>query len=676
MKNLKTLSLIATAIGLCATSHATTSYVKADATGQNNGTSWANAYTDLQTAIASNADTLWVANGMYKPTTTMNRTISFNFGSKKVFGGFIGVETLLSQRNYSTYQTKLSGDIGNAGINTDNSCHVVEVTAAQGLLDGFRIEGGNANIAASGNGTGGGLKMTGSASITSTIKNCLFTENFAFSGGAVANISEADVFLLNCRFENNQADQEGGALLVAPASSIGQTEVKDCIFYNNKAANGGSISLSGLVNIDRCTFSGNLADTGGAIYIPASPSRSILFMSNSLVVGNTAKYGGALYISDASNQAFNYAGVRYCTFSGNKSMNNSFALRFTMKSQLNNSIIWGNETGSSLQVNVPTGTNNNIIQDGANTINNTFAFDPLFINPGAAANAPFNADNYNYRCADASPAIDQGRALLTEIYDYDLNQDNRQFGVNPDLGCYEKTYCIVTLPGDIMVEGNDTTFCEGAAFSVKLTAPNGLAYNWSNGYTTDTSRVNTAGIYKVAVLNASGCRAIYSKTISLTPLPVPVIAQSNTTLTTGIFSTYQWIKGSTIIPGATSQTYTPTTSGTYKVKVINAGGCEGTSSSFNFTTLSIDEVNSQHSIHLYPNPAKDRFTLDLSALDGKVQAYVIYDIMGKIIMEQNKLSTIEQTLDVLLPESMANGTYIFKLYTTKEAYSLKFVVKR
>jgi hypothetical protein len=49
---------------------ATVIYVKWDAAGANNGTSWEDAYMDLQTAIgaAIDGDTIWVAGGTYKPT--------------------------------------------------------------------------------------------------------------------------------------------------------------------------------------------------------------------------------------------------------------------------------------------------------------------------------------------------------------------------------------------------------------------------------------------------------------------------------------------------------------------------------------------------------------------------------------------------------------------------------
>ena len=51
-------------------------YVKHDATGANDGSSWSNAYTDLHTAItgAPTSATIWVARGIYKPTQTIPLT--------------------------------------------------------------------------------------------------------------------------------------------------------------------------------------------------------------------------------------------------------------------------------------------------------------------------------------------------------------------------------------------------------------------------------------------------------------------------------------------------------------------------------------------------------------------------------------------------------------------------
>ncbi|MEZ4629517.1 MAG: hypothetical protein R2880_02145 [Deinococcales bacterium] len=79
-------------------------YVKADATGSNNGNSWANAYTRLQDALAvwdatTFPEGIWVAAGVYYPDegsglTDNDRALSFNLKEgMKLYGGFAGTES-------------------------------------------------------------------------------------------------------------------------------------------------------------------------------------------------------------------------------------------------------------------------------------------------------------------------------------------------------------------------------------------------------------------------------------------------------------------------------------------------------------------------------------------------------------------------------------------------------
>ena len=105
---------------------AATIFVRSTASGANNGTSWVNAYTSLQSALtaAVSGDEIWVAAGVYKPTATADRTISFALkNGVGVYGGFAGTETMRSQRNPNVNVTALSGDIGMGGVTTDNSYH-------------------------------------------------------------------------------------------------------------------------------------------------------------------------------------------------------------------------------------------------------------------------------------------------------------------------------------------------------------------------------------------------------------------------------------------------------------------------------------------------------------------------------------------------------------------------
>jgi hypothetical protein len=58
-----------------------------------------------------------------------------------IYGGFNGTETSLSQRDFETNITILSGDVGAVGDYTDNTYHVVTASGvdASAILDGFTI---------------------------------------------------------------------------------------------------------------------------------------------------------------------------------------------------------------------------------------------------------------------------------------------------------------------------------------------------------------------------------------------------------------------------------------------------------------------------------------------------------------------------------------------------------
>ena len=162
-------------------------YVKWNANGANNGTSWADAYTDLQSALsaATNGDEIWVAAGTYKPTTGTDRTLSFTLkNGVAIYGGFAGTETLLTQRDPAANVTVLSGAIGAAGI-ADNSYHVVTggSTDNTAVLDGFTVTAGNANGSFPYD-SGGGMYNENSSP---TLNNLIFDNNFANLGGGMYN---------------------------------------------------------------------------------------------------------------------------------------------------------------------------------------------------------------------------------------------------------------------------------------------------------------------------------------------------------------------------------------------------------------------------------------------------------------------------------------------------------
>ncbi|HCY82091.1 MAG TPA: hypothetical protein DHV22_11060, partial [Xanthomarina gelatinilytica] len=78
-------------------------YVNANASGTNDGTTWENAYANLQDALSdASGNVIWVAAGTYKPTTNNDQTIAFVVPNNvNLFGGFKGTETHINQRNWN-----------------------------------------------------------------------------------------------------------------------------------------------------------------------------------------------------------------------------------------------------------------------------------------------------------------------------------------------------------------------------------------------------------------------------------------------------------------------------------------------------------------------------------------------------------------------------------------------
>ena len=106
--------------------------------------------------------------------------------------------------------------------------------------------------------------------------------------------------------------------------------------------------------------------------------------------------------------------------------------------------------------------------------------------------------------------------------------------------------------------------------------------NW-NGSGGPFHIYNIAGTFDVKLKGCNvnfGCDSlIRSAYITVNPLPtMPVITYVNPNLVTSAgYSTYQWYRNGSILSGATSNSYTPSQTGNYTVKVTNAGGCNITS---------------------------------------------------------------------------------------------------
>ena len=276
---------------LCAPNSSDIIYVNLKATGENNGTSWADAFKDLQDAIdaASPGDQVWVAGGTYYPTKDRSGAVCSNSYATfyinkniEIFGGFAGVETNLTHRIIGLNKTILDGDIGIANQINDNAYHVVYIdgTSSQGnitesmILDGFIIQNGAANLQIFPYNSGGGIYMDGSGNGNSckpSIIHCDIQNNQASGGrcygGGVAhygsNGGTCSPGYIYCRFLNNATSRKGGAMYNEGGNGDSSPGIINCTFFNNSALESGgaiySLGTNGKCNpsIYNCIFKEN-----------------------------------------------------------------------------------------------------------------------------------------------------------------------------------------------------------------------------------------------------------------------------------------------------------------------------------------------------------------------------------------------------------------------------------
>ena len=343
-------------------------YVDLDATGgATNGSSWADAFLDLQDGIdlAVSGIEVWVAEGTYVPGA--NRSDSFATKSGvRVFGGFAGGETVRQQRDWSTQPTILSGEIGD-GAATNNCYHVVRAEGSNptAMLNGVTITRGYANGGPPDN-QGGGVRARGGGV---TLANVTLIDNYASSmGGGISTSTPGNVVAVNCSFVSNQAGLHGGGFYM-DANSGSPNMAVNCVFTGNSAYRGGGIGVEGQIWI----------------------SGSDPVLVNLSLSGNSAGgEGGGIFTNTTT---FNPPSAPVT---------------------IENSILWGN-TGTNPQIsywNTAPTVNYSIVQGGWTGVGtNNLSSDPSFTD----ADLRINLD---------SPAIDAGDSTAIPMDDMDLDEDH------------------------------------------------------------------------------------------------------------------------------------------------------------------------------------------------------------------------------------------------------------
>lgn len=448
--------------------HAATYYVDKTAAGDNTGSSWTHAFTDLQSALdaaAGLSDEIWIAAGTYLPTTEIvgsgERYRAFHLKNNvAVYGGFAGGESLLDQRDWQTHVVELSGDIGVQGDLSDNCYHVFHhpedsMLDASAVLDGCVITLGNGDVAGGDNRRGGGMF---NEDASPTILNCTFVDNQSIGGsysqgGAVYNKSASPTFI-NCTFENNLSGAAGGAMFNSYAAN---PTVISCTFDSNRSGlensgvgDGGAIYVGGSCTpvFSDCVFVDNLSNyNGGAVFSSGSTALP-KFVNCRFTDNSTGLYGGAMYNNSGAAPE-----VMQCVFNRNRATvgnaHGGVVYNFASSPTFTNCVFYDNESGCvgngiynyqfadpiitncilsgsdivySAANSEPVVTYCNIQQSGfeATELHNTSG-DPQLVDPNGG----------DFHISDGSPCIDAGSQSALSLDFADLNDDGDYAELTP-----------------------------------------------------------------------------------------------------------------------------------------------------------------------------------------------------------------------------------------------------
>lgn len=316
-------------------------FVKHDATGTNDGTSWTNAFTTIQDAldIAAPGSEIWISAGTYVPDGPSPEARHFWVKEPlHIYGGFAGTESSPDQRDLLNHHTILSGDVNQDDIpfdffnkRLDNAHHImiIDSSADETILDGLIFENGATRIDAFmpseednyiNRWAGGGLYIN---RCDTKINNCAFRGNHAYRGAGLYALgsapSENTIIIENSIFESNSALFGGGGASLNHYTNLQSTS---CQVRDNASGTwgGGLFIAHSNLTVTGVNFSNNFSANGGAIAnwhnAVSLIDRTNLILSGCSFSQNQANNGGAVIFNNW-DRSFGFH-VMYCTFKDNE----------------------------------------------------------------------------------------------------------------------------------------------------------------------------------------------------------------------------------------------------------------------------------------------------------------------------------------------------------------------
>jgi hypothetical protein len=227
------------------------------------------------------------------------------------------------------------------------------------------------------------------------------------------------------------------------------------------------------------------------------------------------------------------------------------------------------------------------------------------------------------------------------------------------------------LNPNISIDMDNNKICVDESILFTATAQNtgsNPSYQWvlNNSYVgTNSSTINLSnlnnGDFVYCILNINDQCSLTDEVISNIKV-VNVIEEATITLIDGTLSTttngntYQWIDCGTGIEvnGETSSDFTPSITGSYYV-AVTLDNCTVNSICLDVIVLSLNDINSEYDVFIYPNPTNNK--VYIKQKDLKYTNFSVKSISGQVIFEKEITNFIEE-FDLFRYES---GIYFIEM---------------
>ena len=615
-------------------------YVKKGGTGD--GSSWDNALGEVGDALNiatgnSSITEIWVASGTYYPTvnpvsgSTDDRDKTFAFPARttdatglKLYGGFTGTETAISQRNWKTNKTILSGDldqndaVAGAGAtlainNHENNAYHVFIGNDYAVIDGFLVvNGGNPA------GTTDAVTINGKA-----------TKRAHGAGGVISavagmKISNTVFYGNNSYLGTGDATSRGGGLYAEDVLSV---DINNCVFEKNMSRGGAGI------------YTFNYASSG----IRTIKITNSVFVSNK--TGN--QDGAAINFNTGSGATINNKVVN-CTFYGNHSSRYAGGLFFgkTQPADISNCIFWANTASSSTSV----APNANIYRttDAGQVVN---VYNSLLQGALPAANTynPYTA------CITSDPQFTNTSSITGTDGLWMTNDDG--LNLKPISDAIKAGHADVVEPANDIVGYQRPTEEIGGNIVGKFTLG---AYEFN-------AALPVALTYFRAQPYHNSAKLMWGVASSLNFNHFEVEKSNNSTHFTKLINVPFRNLGS-----YTYTDYMPAAGISdgylyYRLKLVDN---DGSFSYSDIRALKISALNDN--FNTYPSPFKDKISLNFN-VDGSAETIaVLYSADGRAVTVQ-RLSNSDLTVNGL--DDLSSGVYVLSVTNGANSYKVKVIKK-